>query len=248
MTQPGKDMTRQPPLILAIENSGLCGSVALVSGSHCIAEQSLFSRLTHSKRLLAALERVMAESQTTWEQLDAIAVSLGPGSFTALRIGLGTVKGLAMATAVPLIGISTLDGLASQVNFTAMPVCPVVDARKNEIYTALYRANARGFMERQGGYLLMPARELAEQISEPTLFIGDGLSIYGDLLREKLGELAILAPEQLYYARAASIGFLALPHWHRKEFLDPASCVPLYVRASDAEINLAARPSPAEQR
>jgi len=233
-----KDLPRQPPLILAVENSGLCGSIALVSGSHCIAEQSLLSKLTHSKRLLVTLERVMDECQVTWETIDAIAISLGPGSFTGLRIGLSTVKGLALATSLPLIGVPTLDGLASQFTFTAMPVCPILDARKNEVYTALYGADENGFMQRRSEYLVISAAELAGQITEPTVFTGDGITVHGDLLREKLGDMAVFAPEQLYFAKASSIGFLALSRWHKKEFLDPAGCIPLYVRASDAELNL----------
>lgn len=233
-----KDLTRQPPLILAVENSGMCGSIALVSGSHCIAEQTLLSKLTHSKRLLATVERVMVECQVTWEMIDAIAISLGPGSFTGLRIGLSTVKGLALATSIPLIGVPTLDGLASQFTCTAMPVCPILDARKNEVYTALYQTDDTGIMQRRSAYLVIPAAELAGLITEPTLFAGDGITVHGSLLREKLGELAVFAPEQLYFAKASSIGFLALSLWQKREFLDPGGCVPLYVRASDAEINL----------
>jgi tRNA threonylcarbamoyladenosine biosynthesis protein TsaB len=233
-----KDLTRQPPLILAVENSGMCGSIALVSGSHCIAEQSLLSKLTHSQRLLATVERVMTECRVAWEMIDAIAISLGPGSFTGLRIGLSTVKGLALATSIPLIGVPTLDGLASQFTGTAMPLCPILDARKNEVYTALYQTDDRGIMQRRSEYLVIPAAELAGQITEPTLFAGDGIAVHSGLLREKLGELAVFAPEQLYFAKASSIGFLALSRWRKKEFLDPGGCVPLYVRASDAEINL----------
>lgn len=238
MALSSKDPSRQPPLILAVENSGLCGSVALVSGTHCIAEQSLLSKLTHSRRLLATLDRVMTECQVSWEQIDAIAISLGPGSFTGLRIGLSTVKGLALATGIPLIGVPTLDGLASQFTFTAMPVCPILDARKNEVYTALYQPDAKGALQRRSDYLVISAAELAAQISAPTIFTGDGITAHGALLREKLGELAVFAPEQLYFARAASIGLLALSSWREQQFLDPAGCIPLYVRASDAELNL----------
>jgi len=244
LTPAGNDRMRQRPLILAIENAGLCGSVALVSGSNCIAEQSLLSTLTHSQRLLATVERVLEECRTTWSELDAIAVSLGPGSFTGLRIGLSTGKGFSLATSLPLIGVPTLDGLAAQFGFTAMPVCPILDARKNEVYTALYQADGNGCMQRQGEYLVISPLELAGQISEPTLFCGDGIAVHGDLLREKLGGLAVFAPEQLYFPRAASIGFLALDRWRNKEFLDPAGCVPLYVRASDAEINLRSKNQP----
>lgn len=232
-----KDLPPKPPLILAVENSGMCGSIAVVSGTQCIAEQSLFSRLTHSKRLLGSIEQVMAESEIKWEQLDAIAITLGPGSFTGLRIGLSTVKGLAMATGTPLIGVSSLDALASQFGFVTMPICPILDARKKEVYTALFRADSRGEINRESNYLVTAPEKLCEQIDEPTLFVGDGTEIYENLLKEKLGEKALFAPPQLYFARAASIGFLALSLWEEKNFLDTASAVPIYVRASEAEIN-----------
>ncbi|MFH1217927.1 MAG: tRNA (adenosine(37)-N6)-threonylcarbamoyltransferase complex dimerization subunit type 1 TsaB [Pseudomonadota bacterium] len=230
-------MTHLPPLILAIENSGMCGSVALVSGSNCLAEQSLFSRLTHSKRLLSSIERVMEECRVGWDEIDAIAVSLGPGSFTGLRIGLSTVKGLAMATSIPLIGISSLDGLASQFSFASVPVFPVFDARKKEVYTACYRPDGNGSMVRQGNYLVISPEKLCAKINEPAIFTGDGAAIYGELFKNELGDNAILAPEQIYFARASNIGFLALESRRNKDFLDPAGCTPLYVRASDAEIN-----------
>lgn len=225
------------PLILAIENSGLCGSVALVSGDTCIAEQSLLSRLTHSKRLLASIERIMEECQATWENIDAIAVSLGPGSFTGLRIGLGTVKGLAMATNRPLIGISSLEGLASQFSCASVPVFPVFDARKKEVYTACFQPDGRGGLIRRGDYLVLSPENLCGQISGPVILAGDGAALYAELFKAKLGDNAILAPEQIFFPRAASIGFLALERLKNREFLDPAHCTPLYVRASDAEIN-----------
>lgn len=242
MPQTEKIRKWPPPLILAIENSGMTGSVALVSGDNCIAEQSLFSRLTHSQRLLISIQRLMEECRTGWNEIDAIAASLGPGSFTGLRIGLATVKGLAMATAIPLIGISSLDGLASQFGFASMPVFPVFDARKKEVYTACFRPDGNGSLVRHGNYLVISPEKLCAAIKEPAIFTGDGVAIYGELFKEKLGERAILAPEQIYFARAANIGFLALSSFRNKDFIDPAACTPLYVRASDAEINF---PAPA---
>lgn len=238
MSAPANDPNGRPPRILAVETSGLCGSVAIVSNERCLAEESLSSRLTHSRRLLGAIERIMAECELGWPDLDAIAVGLGPGSFTGLRIGLATVKGLALATTLPLIGISSLDGLANQFRYVTLPLFPVFDARKGEVYTACFLPAADGGMTRRGDYLVVPPQELCSRITEPVLFAGDGVAAYGGLFRELLGERAVLAPEQLYFPRAAAIGFLALPRWHARDFLDPARCTPLYVRASEAEINL----------
>lgn len=230
-------MLRQSPLILALENSGMCGSIALISNSHCIAENSMLSKLTHSKRMLSSLERLLLETETEWSDIDAIAISLGPGSFTGLRIGLSTVKGLAMATGTPLIGVSSLDGLATQFNFTSMLICPLLDARKKETYTAFYRSDGHGNVSRISDYLVLPPEDIIEQINEPTLFIGDGAEAYRELLHDRLGDRAVFAPAQLNFAKASSIGFLALPLWQQKKFLNPASAVPIYIRPSDAEIN-----------
>lgn len=237
MAHTRKNLFLQQPLILAIENSGMCGSVALTSGSHCIAEQSLLSKMTHSKRLLTSVQRLMEEAEVSWEEIDALAISLGPGSFTGLRIGLSSIKGLAMATGIPLIGISSLDALACQFTHVSMPICPILDARKHEVYTALYHPDKNGLIKRTSDYLVISPQNLIKQIDGPTLFIGDGVDVYGDLLREELGQRAFFAPAQLHFARAASIAFLALPFWQKKEFVDPADVAPLYVRPSDAELN-----------
>ncbi len=233
-----KNISWSAPLILAIDNSTMYGNVALTSPEGLLAERTLLSRLTHSKRLLGSLDDILKESDLEWHQLDAIAVCLGPGSFTGLRIGLSTVKGIAMATDLPLIGISSLDGLANQLPFAKQQICTILDARKHEVYAAFYKSNESGEVERTSDYLALPPEELLGQIDQPTIFVGDGVNVYGDLLRESLGDKALFAPEHIIFPRAASIGKLALRSFHEKQFLDPASAVPLYIRASDAEIQL----------
>ncbi len=223
-------------MILALETSGLCGSVALVTENFCISEYSLQSKLTHSKRLLAAIDWLLGEAEVSWDQIDGIGVSLGPGSFTGLRIGLSTAKGLAMAAGIELLGVPTLDGLASQLAFAPKLICPVLDARKNQIYTALYRTQPDTTIEKISDYLVISPEELAQKITEPTIFVGEGLMVYGDFLRERLGELAHFAPGETFFARAAAIGMLAITKWHRREFLPLADAAPIYVRASDAEL------------
>lgn len=246
MAHTKKELSRRPPIILALENSGMCGSVAVISARQCIAEQSLQSRLTHSRRLLSAIHHLLDDAELHWPQIDALAISLGPGSFTGLRIGLSTVKGLAFATGIPLIGVSSLDGLASQFGFASLPVRPVFDARKKEVYTALYRPDERGMPNRVSDYEVVSPHNLIEQITEPTILVGDGTEIYGELFRDELGEKAVIAPPHLYFPKAASIAFLALSSWEKRDFLDPATAVPIYIRPSDAEIHFGRKsPSPA---
>lgn len=224
------------PLILAIDNATMYGNVALTSPLGLLAEHTLLSRLTHSKRLLNSLENILQESDLDWHQLDALAVCLGPGSFTGLRIGLATVKGIAMATGLPLIGVSSLDGLAHQLPFARHQICTVLDARKHEIYAAFYESNHQGEVARTSDYLVMPPEELAAGIQRPTIFVGDGIEVHGELLRHCLGDLALFAPAHIILPRAATIGKLALDLYQHKSFLDPAAAAPLYIRASDAEI------------
>jgi tRNA threonylcarbamoyladenosine biosynthesis protein TsaB len=224
------------PLLLALENSTLCGSVALVSGSQCLAEFTLQSRLTHSKRLLSAVDNIMSSCEVKWDDLDSIAVSLGPGSFTGLRICLATAKGLAMAAALPLIGVASLDGLAVQLSYTRHLICVLLDARKKEVYAAFYR-HINGTAERISDYLAISPEKLAAQINEPVILVGDGAELYADFFREKLGERALFAPPQLFHTRAAAIGLPAIKKWQNNDFLDTSSAVPIYVRPSDAEIH-----------
>jgi tRNA threonylcarbamoyladenosine biosynthesis protein TsaB len=223
-------------VLLALETSGMCGSIALVSKQQCIGEYSLHSRKTHSRRLLAGIDWLLGEAGLDWDEIGAIAISLGPGSFTGLRIGLSTAKGLAMASGLPLLGVVGLDGLAAQLGHASTLICPVLDARKNEVYAAFYRCRAAGLPERVSDLMVLPPAALAAMISEPVVLVGDGAILYEELFQQKLGELAIVAPGTIYFPRAASIGRLAFAKWARKDFLDPAGAVPLYIRPSEAEM------------
>jgi tRNA threonylcarbamoyladenosine biosynthesis protein TsaB len=225
------------PLILAIETATMCGSVALLSGNRCLAENSVDTATTHSRRLIQQVDQVMRETETNWEQLDGIAVSLGPGSFTGLRIGLSTAKGLAMAADRPLLGVPTLDGLAHQI--IAPPgsrICVLLDARKKEVYAAFFKCNSDGIPERTSEDLVMKPEKLAALIDPPTLLVGDGAVVYREVFREALDNSAIFAPPLSFFPRAATIGRLALEMFANHDFIDPANAVPIYVRPSEAEL------------
>jgi tRNA threonylcarbamoyladenosine biosynthesis protein TsaB len=224
------------PLILALETATTYGSVALVTAERCLAEYSLQSELTHSRRLLVNVATIMAETHIGWEDIDAIAVSSGPGSFTGLRIGMSTAKGLVMATGKGLVSIPTLDGLASQFPFAGHQICPLIDARKNEVYTAFFRCTEKGIIRRQSDYMALTPEDLAAMIREETIFVGDGIVPCHEMI-QKLGGLAFVPPAALHFPRAAAIGLLAIAKWQQGEVIEPAAAVPLYVRAADAEIN-----------
>jgi len=225
------------PIILALETATMCGSVALVSENRCLAEFSLQTGETHSRRLLAGVDWLLQETGIDWSSVDAVAVSLGPGSFTGLRIGLATAKGLAMAGGAKLIGLGTLDGLAAQL-FAAgeILICPVLDARKKEVYCGFFKCDNQGIPRLLEEYLVISPEALCERIDEPVVLLGDGATVYGDLFREKLVDLLKMPPSNAYFPRAATIGLLALDKWQKKEFLDPAGAEPIYIRLSEAEL------------
>jgi len=225
------------PVILALETATMCGSVAIVTENRCIAEFSLQTGETHSRRLLAGVDWLLQETGIEWSAIDAVAVSLGPGSFTGLRIGLATAKGLAMAAGVKLIGIGTLDGLAAQFFAAAdILICPVLDARKKEVYCGFYKCDDQGIPGLQGECQVMSPEVLCERIDEPVLLVGDGAVVYDHLFREKLAGFLRVPPPGIFFPRAATIGLLAHSKLQNDEFLDPATAEPIYIRASEAEL------------
>ncbi len=234
-------MEPKKPLILSIDTSTPCSSVALTAGTRkngeVVAALSLTGKVTHSRRLLSAIDWIMQESGVAWPEMRGIAVSLGPGSFTGLRIGMATAKGLAAAAEKVLLGVSTLDSLAAKC-VTNRLICSLLDARKKEVYAAFYRCNNDGLSDRIGDPVVLTPASLAAGINEPVLLVGDGARVYGDVLQAILQEKCMIAPAALHEPSAASLGMLAGELLERGLILDVAEGVPMYVRSSDAELNL----------
>ncbi len=222
--------------ILGIDTSTSCGGVGLVDDQGVIADYLLNLPVTHSERLLAAIEVVLDQSSCNLTDLNGIAISLGPGSFTGLRIGVSMVKGLAFATGLPVVGVSTLDTLAAQVAPTSYAICPILDARKAEVYTALYRYEGGSRVKRLTPYRAMRPEELVAQIREKTIFIGDGARAYGDYFRNALPSLVLFPTPPLCVPHGSVVATLGLELLQRGEFLDLTVFTPIYVRPSEAEI------------
>ena len=220
--------------ILAVETSTLAGGVALFDGERLMGEYLLDVRVTHSERLMVAVDRVVSDAGWTIHDLEALAVAIGPGSFTGLRIGLATVKGLAVALSIPVAGVPTLDAMAAALPFAALPVCPVIDARKGEIYTSLYRWD--GFeMRREWEYLALPHEELEARLAEPAILLGAGAaSIRSPHVR--------LAPPARRVPSPACVGQLGLARLRLGETVAASELVPLYLRPSEAELKRCGAP------
>jgi tRNA threonylcarbamoyladenosine biosynthesis protein TsaB len=234
--------------ILAIDTSTDLMSVAVVDEAAVLASYEVLAERPHAAELPQAVTRVLAAAGLTLPQIEALAIDLGPGSFTGLRIGLAFVKALAFATRRPVIGVPSLDVLAAGVPYAAGAICPILDARQRKLYAARYRAGEPG-----------PVREVEPMLGSiddvvgvagqgPTLFLGDGLRVYRDVLTERLGARATFVPPELWLPRAATLGRLALPRLRAGQ-LDPArDLVPLYLHAMTAMIRPSDRPPGAPRR
>lgn len=221
--------------VIALETATMVGSIAIVDDERVISELTLNIKATHSKKLMTAMSHILEDAALSLDDMDGIAVSIGPGSFTGLRIGLSAAKGLSYASGKPLIGIPTLDALASNLAFSRYLVCPILDARRGEVYTALYRAEGQS-PEKVMGEMAVTPTSLTEMIKEKTIFLGDGVAPYGEFLKERLGDLYLEPPMPLRLPRASNVAILALERLKSGDMDDPFALVPRYVRKSEAEL------------
>lgn len=231
-------------LVLAIDSATPVAGVALVAEDRLIKEIFLNYRQTHSQTLMVMVDEVLREAGIGLEDVDGIAVSTGPGSFTGLRIGLATAKGLALGSGKPLVGIPTLDALAyNSVMFEGF-ICPLLDARKDEVYTALYRGNRKG-VERISEYRACSPQAVVADLKyrgvDRLTMLGDGSCRYREFFTESLGSRIIWPPINLILPRASNIAILALKRLRSGQVDDVMSLVPTYVRLSEAENRLRLR-------
>ena len=227
--------------ILALDSSGLVASVAVLEDDNCIAEYTINYKKTHSQTLLPMLDEVSRMIELDLSSIDAIAVAAGPGSFTGLRIGSATAKGLGQALGKPLIGIPTVDGLAFNVYGTEKLICPLMDARRNQTYTGLYE-----FVRREDKYELCILKEQCavaldeiinciNKIDREVIFLGDGVPVFQAQLEEKVKVPFSFAPASCNRQRAAVVGTLAFTYAKLGKLENAASHMPDYLRLSQAE-------------
>jgi tRNA threonylcarbamoyladenosine biosynthesis protein TsaB len=218
-------------ILLAIDTSTSCMSVALLKECTIACEINLTVKAGHGGMILPVIDEALKRSGTQREDIGLIAVGSGPGSFTGLRIGIATAKGLAMALGCPLTGIPSLDAMARGASPSATQIMPVMDAKKGEVFCALYDTDG----SRLGEPVNIRPDEISGLVSQDTLFVGDGLPLYRDVLAKSLKGLFHEGPVHLWNPRASVIGLMALelPAESRT-----ADVLPMYVRASDATLLL----------
>jgi tRNA threonylcarbamoyladenosine biosynthesis protein TsaB len=225
-------------MVLAIETSTMLGGVALMDDARgLVTEVRLNVKATHSEKLMAEVHYVLGQSGVALGELDALAVAVGPGSFTGLRIAVSTAQGLAFATGVKLVSVPTLEAFACSLPFARYPVCPMLDARKKEVYAGVF-VFAAGRMERLIPERAVAAGDLARELAreEGVVFMGEGARMYRAVLTEVLGGRAHFAPPGLMVPSPASLARLGMERARRGEFTEPAGLAPLYLRKSEAEL------------
>jgi tRNA threonylcarbamoyladenosine biosynthesis protein TsaB len=219
-------------LILAFESTAKAASVALVEAGHLISQYSQCSALTHSRTLLPMAEDMLKNAELTLDKVDLFAVAHGPGSFTGIRIGVSTVKGLAWAADKPCVGVSTLEAMAWHGLAAGGYICPVMDARRNQVYNALFKIE-NGKPQRLCEDRPIGLAQLAEELralNAPVLLVGDGAELTEKYLSEQ-GLPCTVAPENLRWQSAWGVAMAAMD----KEPGNADSLLPVYLRLSQAE-------------
>jgi tRNA threonylcarbamoyladenosine biosynthesis protein TsaB len=229
--------------ILAVDTATSSCSTAIVDNGLVRAELTTVSNQTHSKHLMTMIDAVCGMSGLKIAAMDGFAVTVGPGSFTGLRIGICTVKGLAWSLKKPVVGISSLDALAWQCTPGAYPICTLLDARKHEVYSCRYRF-VEGALNKEGTEQVGAPAEVINAIREPCVFVGNGATLYQKKITQKLGELAHFGGGRHANIRASAIAELSIDRFIHHQHDDVATLVPHYIRKSDAELNWKSRQIP----
>lgn len=220
--------------ILGIDTSTPIGSVALIDGDNLVAEHTLNIVQAHSSRLMPAIDTVLKWGDITADALDGCAVGIGPGSFTGIRIGVATIKSLCYAVDKPIVGISTLEAVAYNLRWTDSIICPLLDARRSEIYGAIFEGGTE--WQRLSEDLCLPIDAFLDRLnthasSHCTInFVGDGLVTYGDAVRERFTERGHFADAIFNVPRGATIALLGAQRLQHGNSDNYWSLVPNYVR------------------
>lgn len=221
--------------LLLLDTATSVFSAALCRGDRLLGETSGGGGPSTAARLAPAVQTLFDDCGLTPAELDGFAVTVGPGSFTGLRVGLAFIKGLAYATGKPVVGLSSLALLAMNANNSRLPVCPLFDARKSEVYAGLYRFTPT--LEAILPDRAAPPADFLASIEDETLFLGDGALRYREMISAALGDRALFASAELHQPAAAAGIPLALAAFAGGEAVAPAAILPRYLRLSEAELN-----------
>lgn len=216
--------------ILALDTSALTATAAILDGDTIVCEESTTTKLTHSQTIMPMVDDLLKRASLDISDIDLFACSTGPGSFTGLRIGIGTAKGLAYGSGKNVCAVSTLEALAHNIPFSDYLIAPIMDARREQVYNALYRwENGKLTTIEEPRAISLP--ELCGSLNEKTVFVGDGVKVYKEKISALLCDNALFAPPSHALQRASCVAMAALD----KESIDPAELSAVYLRKPQAE-------------
>ena len=217
-------------MLLAIDTSTRYAGVALSSGERRIATLCWYSSHNHTAELMPAIEQILARAETRLQELEGIAVALGPGGFSALRVGISVAKGLALPLDLPLIGVGTLETEAYPYAGMGIPVCPVLDTGKDQVASAIFQESEGCWKKLQEERVCTP-EELVESISEPTIFCGEGVLQRSEYLKQALGNNGLVMSFHTPASRLAALGILGGERLTKGEVDGLSDLHPLYLRS-----------------
>ena len=223
--------------VLGIDSSGMVATVAVVEDTQMLAEYTINYKKTHSQTLLPMLDEVAKMIELDLNTIDAIAVAAGPGSFTGLRIGSATAKGLGLALKKPLVSVPTLEGIAYNFCGSEKVICPMMDARRSQVYTGIYefQGNTLKVLEDQ---MAVPVEEVLEKLNQTgreVILAGDGVPVYLELIEKNLKVPYLLAPAHLNRQRAGAVAVLGIQYAKEGKLESAMEHQPDYLRLSQAE-------------
>ena len=223
--------------VLAVDTSSLVAAVAVVDNSRVLGEYSINHKKTHSQKLMPMIKEIMESLDLSPNDIDIYAASSGPGSFTGLRIGITTIKAIAYAVQKPVISVPTLDALAYNIPIPGIIICPIMDARNSQVYSALYKLE-KGFPVKITEYMGVPIAELVQIIkgkNSNVVFTGDAVEMHKDFLKKELEEKCEFAPGNLLLQRGSSVAQIALKMASEGLLESCFDMAPFYLRKSQAE-------------
>ena len=202
-----------------------------------LAEYLILPKERNFSGFMPAFHTLMESARVGTEEIQTIAVAIGPGSFTGMRVGLAMAKGMAQGLRIPIIGVSSLEALAGQITYAKYPVCPIIDSRKGEVFTALFQRSNDGEMVRTREDTCLRIEDLDSISTETTIILGNNFNRQSHLIQEALGAKAILARAHLWNLRASVVGRLGIKRFLAQDFDDPQDLVPIYLRPPDIRPN-----------
>jgi len=219
--------------VLAFDTSSKTVSVAVLKNNDIVYEKTLDTGLNHSETILPAIDRALKDRNLQINDVGLFACTLGPGSFTGVRISVSTIKGMMLATSKPAVGVSTLAAIALNVPCTKKLICAVMDAGRGQVYTATFRYDKENLLRQLTQEINIHPQDILAKATEEVICVGEGALNYAEIIL-KNNKKIIIEKNIKYYVKASAVGILGVEKYRRGELLSSDNCVPVYLRQSDA--------------